>query len=175
MRAPIFAIDPGNTQSAYCIYSPCTHAIEQCGIVENHKLKSKLREHTQWQYQFAIEMVASYGMPVGKDIFETVLWIGRFVETVERSNLHKASLVYRKEVKHILCGSLKAKDANIRQAVIDRFPATGGGKNPTVGTKSKPGPLFGVSKDIWAAIGVALTYHEKQERLFETKPRAMAL
>ena len=57
-----------------------------------------------------------------------------------------------------LCNSMRAKDSNIRQAILDRYPTTGGGKCPQVGTKKEPGPLYGVSKDVWAAIGVGLTY-----------------
>ena len=57
-----------------------------------------------------------------------------------------------------LCNSVRAKDSNVRQALLDRFPATGGGKTPQIGTKSKPGPLYGFSKDMWAALGVALTF-----------------
>lgn len=95
----------------------------------------------------AIEMIASYGMPVGKEVFETCVWIGRFVqahplpETVQR--------VTRNEVKNHLCGSSKAKDANIRQALIDIFGSPG--------VKAKPGGTYGVRSHAWAALGVAAT------------------
>jgi len=61
-----------------------------------------------------------------------------------------------------LCGVMKAKDGNIRQALIDRFPATGGGKIPQIGTKAKPGPLYGFSRDKWAALAVAVTFQDQQ-------------
>ena len=44
------------------------------------------------------------------------------------------------------------------------YPASGGGKNPQVGTKSQPGPLFGFKADIWAALGVGVTYANKIEQ-----------
>src|SRR5690606_27297734 len=66
----------------------------------------------------AYEMVASYGMPVGREVVETVLWTGRFVE---RWSPYDATKVYRREVKTHLCGSMKAKDPNVWQAIIDRF------------------------------------------------------
>lgn len=103
----------------------------------------------------ALEMVASYGMSVGKDIFETVRWIGRLQQAYR--DPEAVMLIYRRDVKMHLCGSAKAKDGNIRQALLDLFPATGGGKTPQVGIKSKPGPLFGVSTHAWAALGVAIT------------------
>ena len=57
-----------------------------------------------------------------------------------------------------LCGNPRAKDANIRQAIIDRF----GGKAAAIGTKKNPGPLYGVSGDVWAAIAVGLTWQDRQ-------------
>lgn len=109
--------------------------------------------------EMAVEMVASYGMAVGREVFETCVWIGRFVE---RWRIHHGglphALVYRREVKAHLCHDSRAKDANIRQAILDLYPRTGGGKIPQIGTKGQPGPLYGVSKDIWAAVGVGLTH-----------------
>jgi hypothetical protein len=96
-----------------------------------------------------IEMVASYGMPVGKEIFETVLAIGQMVEAWRGQH----TLIYRKDVKMHLCGSMKAKDSNIRQALIDRHGEPG--------TKNSPGATYGISKDVWSALAVATTYHDK--------------
>jgi hypothetical protein len=58
-------------------------------------------------------------------------------------------LVYRKDVKLLLCGSPRAKDANIRQALLDLLGPQG--------TKAKPGPTYGVKSHAWAALGVAVT------------------
>jgi len=62
-------------------------------------------------------MIASYGMPVGREVFETCLWIGRFIECW----CGPYTLVYRREVKSFLCADSRAKDSNVRQAVIDRY------------------------------------------------------
>jgi hypothetical protein len=105
-----------------------------------------------------IEMVASYGMPVGQTTFETVLWIGRFVQYSVAKNIEYQLLYKKKDINPTLCFSNKAKDANIRQAILDLFPATGGGTVPQKGTKSNPGPLFGVSSHAFSALAVALTY-----------------
>ena len=105
------------------------------------------------------EMVASYGMPVGKDVFETVFWIGRFAQLTQTDG-RDFDRVFRLDVKMHLCHDSRAKDANIRQALLDRFPATGGGKTPQVGTKSQPGPLFGIKSHLWAALAVAVYYSD---------------
>jgi len=88
-------------------------------------------------------------------VFETCVWIGRFIQAWGRGEF-----VYRKEACVELCGSAKAKDPNIRQALIDRWKPTGGGKTPQVGTQSKPGPLRGISGDQWSALAIAVTYYE---------------
>jgi hypothetical protein len=63
-------------------------------------------------------------------------------------------LLPRRAVKLALCGDSRAKDANIRQALIDRF----GGKDAAVGRKAAPGPLYGISRDVWSALAIAVTY-----------------
>jgi hypothetical protein len=157
---PIFAVDPGNIESGYCIYYPDTHRVGEVGVIENSQLINAIKLARTWEYDFAFEMIASYGMAVGKDVFNTCVWIGRFVQTAKPCT---TDLVYRQDVKMHLCKTTKAKDANISQAIKDLFPKTGGGKNPVVGTKKQPGPLYGVKSHIWPALGVALTYaHQKK-------------
>lgn len=150
----ILAIDPGNEESAYALLGPDLRPI---------KFAKKKNEEVMLDCQniitgyvcidninVVIEMVASYGMPVGKEVFDTCVWIGRFSE---RLTVGGAYFIYRKEEKIALCGSMKAKDGNIRQALIDRFGP--------VGTKKNPGWFYGVSKDVWSAIAVGVTYYDK--------------
>jgi hypothetical protein len=108
----------------------------------------------------AIEMVASYGMPVGREVFDTCVWIGRFVQEWSHAD-HKPEpsivrMIYRKEEKMHLCGSVKAKDSTIRAAIIDRY----GGKERAIGKKKAPGPLYGIHADVWQALAVAITCAE---------------
>jgi len=156
--ARILAIDPGNEKSAYVLYNMLTKLPEEFGIEDNEDLLARIG-HIQAD-DMAIEMVASYGMAVGKTVFDTCVYIGRFVERWIIHNSVPPYYIYRKDVKMCLCGSMRAKDANIRQAIIDRYPAIGGGKIPQIGTKKRPGLLHGVSKDIWSALAVAITYEE---------------
>ena len=97
----------------------------------------------------AIEMVASYGMPVGATVFETVFWIGRFCEAWKGA-FHR---IFRKDVKMHLCNNMRAKDSNLAQALRDRF-----GEKPT---KLKPNPVYGefkLKRDEWQAFAVAVTW-----------------
>lgn len=151
----VLAIDPGTEKSGWCLFDGVD--VRDSGVADNRDVLRWVRESRA--QTLAIEMVASYGMPVGRETFETVRWIGRFQQAWTLPE--EVELVYRKDVKLYLCGSLKARDANIRQAILDRFPRTGGGKTPQVGTKRQPGPLYGVSTHAWSALAVAITAHHQ--------------
>ncbi len=103
----------------------------------------------------AIEMVESFGMAVGREVFQTCVWTGRFIETWNIKGF-PWNPVTRKQVKMHLCNSMRAKDANIRAALIDKF----GGKDAAIGRKKTPGPLFGISADVWSALAVGITFTE---------------
>ena len=138
----VLAIDAGTTHSAYVVWDGATcHAK---GFVPNSELLALLKSGDLMPYdESAFEMIACYGMPVGKETFETCVWIGRFSERTKGPQ----RMIYRKEVKVYLCGSMKAKDANIRQALIDKHGA--------IGTKKNQGPLYGFKSHLWAALAVA--------------------
>jgi hypothetical protein len=142
----MLAIDPGPTQSAYVRWDGSR--VIECGWHPNEHVRDVLREYSD--DTVAIEMVACYGMAVGAPVFETCVQIGRFLEVAIR-----AHLVFQKETRMHLCGSMRAKESNIRQALLDRFGP--------VGTKKAPGPLYGVKSHIWSALAVAVTASETKE------------
>ena len=161
-------IDPGNEQTAVVSIDGQRNVIEHFKCL-NSDLETNLSDilcGNRKYYTVGIECVACYGMAVGASLFETAEWCGRircFLSSwVVAENIYR---VYRKQVKMHLCGQTKAKDPNVRQALIDLYPADGGGANPQVGTKSKPGPLYGFSADQWAALGVAITTLESKSEL----------
>ena len=115
----IIAIDPGCTESGYVVVRHDENEITQVvdkGKVENEKIFFVLNQYLG--YELAIEMVACYGMPVGAEVFDTCVWVGRFLQ-VAGICARKIKLIYRKEEKLNLCGTPAAKDANIVQALID--------------------------------------------------------
>ena len=99
-----------------------------------------------------IELIASFGMPVGREVFSTAIWIGRFIQAHEPSGPWLG--LFRRDVKMHLCNRANARDSNIRQALIDRY---GPSKKAAVGTKAAPGPLHTVFKDVWSALALACT------------------
>jgi len=141
----VFAIDPGTTQSGWVEWDG--RRVVACGVRPNDELLFELQRRCDVTETLAIEMIASYGMAVGREVFDTCVWVGRFQQAWHSPSAVR--LVYRKEVKSFLCGSMKAKDANIRQALIDLV----GDK----GTKAAPGPTYGVKSHAWPALAVAVT------------------
>lgn len=159
----ILAIDPGNIESGYVVVDENTLRPLDKGKVKNEKLLDDIcmerfedLDDKESIEHVAIEMVASYGMPVGATVFETCVWIGRFIEAIPTDVEPK--FIYRKDEKINICHTMKAKDSNIVQALIDRFaPNT---SNKGKGTKKEPGWFYGFKKDIWQAYAVAVTYHD---------------
>lgn len=163
MRQVILAIDPGPEESAWL------HLLNglpvQWGIYDNARMLAEILPRPRPGVTLAIEMIASYGMPVGAETFETCLWIGRFqqrwLDTATAPALSPVRLVYRRDVRMHLCDDgRKAKDAHVRQALIDRY---GPGKAKAIGLKATPGPLYGMKSHLWSALAVAVTVADNEE------------
>ena len=150
----LLAIDPGPTRSAWLTLNPTTGGIRNVGTSANEDLLALIRNDvapaTGPVQLVVIEKVEGFGMPVGAEVFETVFWSGRFAEAASPIRVDR---IGRKAVKIHLCGSMRAKDPNIRQALIDRY-----GGSSAIGRKATPGPLYGIAGDQWAALAVAVTY-----------------
>ena len=138
----ILALDPGPEKTGWVHYG--AGRVLSAGISPNADVLAKCIN--TYAHLLAIEMVASYGMPVGREVFETCVWIGRLIQAWPGHD--EVRLVYRQDVKLELCGTARAKDLNVRQALIDRIGRPG--------TKRNPGPTYGVSGHMWAALGVAV-------------------
>lgn len=155
--ATIIAIDPGNEHSAIVVYDVRKRIVLDKAYRPNADVLlavGRLARAASPDTLCAIEMIASYGMAVGAEVFETVYWIGRFAERWFAGSSTDAHRVFRREVKLHLCGTAAAKDPNVRQALIDMF---GPGKGLAIGKAKTPGPLYGVSGDAWSALAVAVT------------------
>jgi hypothetical protein len=157
----IFAIDPGDKLSAYVVYDTRDRSIEEKGKVTNEEMQ-KVIERVPFDYapEFVIEYPQPIGQPMYTQLVDTIFWIGMFVHQWDR----EWTRMDRRDIKKNLCGRASGMgDKNVRAAIISRFSdhhELGGGKQPEIGTKKEPGPLYGVTADIWAALAVALTYQD---------------
>ena len=138
----VYGVDPGTDNSAFAIFDG--REVIGHGIWENCHLLT----HAMWaRKQVFCEMIASYGMAVGASVFSTCIWIGRFVQNAEMQG-GGVDLVFRRDIKLHLCNSPRAKDGNVRQALIDRLGPQG--------TKKNQGPTYGIKSHTWAALAVAV-------------------
>ena len=148
----ILAIDPGPQQSAFVVWNG--KEISEKGIRVNKEFLEWI-DLGNWSLVlnidvYVLEDVEHFGMPVGKDVFETVRWTGIFAHA---AGLKWTHFLPRREVKLHLCGSARAKDANIRQALIERLGPPG--------TKKAQGITYGVKKDMWSALALAVTWWDQ--------------
>jgi hypothetical protein len=155
MTPTIAAIDPGPVRSAWLLYAP-TGKIGDRGIDNNDTVLTQLCRGAKGTLRhLVVEMVESFGMPVGREVFETVYWLGRFCEAWAYSaSAEQITRLYRRDVKLHLCQSARAKDSNVRQALLDRFGPPG--------TKKEPGFTYGIAKDLWSALALAVTFADRE-------------
>ena len=147
----ILGIDPGPQECGVCWLvdgEPISPAVAM-----THALLAYLSGMRTDSF-VVIEKIECYGMAVGATIFDTAYVIGRMLQILDDRSMPWV-LMPRRDVKLHLCGSARAKDANVRQALIDRFGP--------VGTKAKKGALYGVKSHSWSALALAVVQHETQQ------------
>jgi hypothetical protein len=148
----ILAIDPGSERSAWL------HLVDGSptwfGHEANDAVLASLHILPTLVDVVVVEQVESYGMAVGREVFETVWWAGRFTEAAQPTPVVQLP---RRAVKLAICHDSRARDANIRAALLDRF-----GGSAAKGTKRSPGPLYGIAGDVWSALAIAVTYADQE-------------
>lgn len=169
--AIVIAIDPGTVESAYVAFDG--HRVIGHGIEPNVRVAGYLRRYAGGTNVAGIvlEQIESFGMAVGREVFETVFWTGRLFQVArDTAGPERVSRMPRRAVKLHLCGSMKAKDPNIRVALMDRF-----GGERAKGTKYAQGPLYGISSHEWSALAIAVTWWDtERERQQPMKEQADA-
>ena len=172
----VMGIDPGTSESAYTVFMSDgkEHFILDKGKIPNEELLKGLRNWSlirsgvaSAQLSFGkvpvyIEGMQAMGMPVGKEVFDTCYLIGRITEILESGGV-PVKRIYRSEVKLHHCHTPRAKDANIRAALIERFGA--------VGTKNNQGILYGVSADVWSSTAIAVMGHDREIGIAEIESK----
>lgn len=141
-------IDPGPVESAFVWWDAEAERVVRLESIPAFRITTFTMKGLLREVDYvSMEWIECFGMPVGQETFRTVAGIGWFASLMADEH-RPLRLVPRRAVKMHLCNSMKAKDANVRQALIDRFGP--------VGTKKRPGRLYGVATHYWAALGVAV-------------------
>lgn len=153
----ILAIDPGNEESGYVVWDG--HTIIDKNKINNDELLNLIPKGWEGISLVTIEMVASFGFPAGQTTFDTVLWIGRFLQKAEENN-YVVKLVFRKTIVIHHCSSPRGSDAVVRQALVNKY-----GEDDT---KKRPNELYRtpnkmwMNGDIWNAFALATFWTEKK-------------
>lgn len=161
----VLAIDPGYEQSAMLLFDGARGQVIDHAIVPNDFILAAFLRPKGDIDAVVFESIESYGMAVGREVFETVFWTGRFFEAA-REAVETPERMPRRTVKVHLCQSARAQDSNIRVALLDRF----GGKERAIGKKKTPGPLFGIKSHEWAALAIAVTWWDLNHQLRKDVP-----
>jgi len=155
----ILGIDPGSSESGYVLWDTESKVLIESQYVLNILLMRAMIRDKRADV-VAIERIRGYGIVAGDDTFNTCEWIGRF-DLAATGSGKQVRLIPRKDIKRHLCGNTTTNDKYIRQALIDRLG--------DVGTKKKPGPLYGISGHLWAALAVCITCadtcHDEEKKL----------
>lgn len=168
----ILAIDPGSERSAWLVFED-GRPVQPCfGILPNDELLDWLRDGAptgtnladlRTPSAVAIETIEPrYGLQMGWTTLDTARWIGRFEEAAQPLPV---ALLRRSEIlRHLGVVTSPRKgekrvsaDSGVRQALTDRF-----GKAAAIGLKASPGPLYGISKDVWSALAVAVVWADQE-------------
>lgn len=154
----LLAIDPGNRLTAYCLMDENYRPYSK-DKTENMAVLAFITEHAAEIEHIAVEMIASYGMAVGAEVFETCVMIGRIEQLADELGITHER-VFRMEEKQFICHDSRAKDSNIRRALIDRFAKHDLARG--TGTKKNPDWFYGFHSDIWAAFAVGTVCLDKR-------------
>ena len=107
------------------------------------------------------EWLTTYGATVGASVLDTARFVGR-CEQAARDCGADVALMLRPDVCLELCQSRRAKKSEVRAALLEIYPATGGGKTPQIGTVRARGPLYGMRSHAWDALAVVVAWLRRE-------------
>ena len=166
MSPIVIGIDPGTRTHGLVVYrdrlaviaDPTADTSDVCSILWSAHILRRSRPVI-----ITVERISAMGI-AGNDVVHTAEISARFVELAHRiadsdpggHPVHPIHVYWlrRRQVLAMLAvsGAKGSKDAAVRRAMIEEH---GGTKSIAVGTKAKPGPLYGVTSHAWQALGLA--------------------
>ncbi len=150
----ILGIDPGSEETAYALMGEDYQVIEADKQDNDRFLDDTLpdlidREATT----VVIEGIQSYGMAVGRTVFDTCYIVGE-ARRIAKLKQAECFIYPRPEYARSIIGGVKVKDSLIRQALMTRF---GGDR------KGEPLQLLKGNSDKRSAYAVAVYHADKMK------------
>ena len=150
----LLAIDTGNISSAYIIFCTEENRVIEKDFLENEKFIERILTLTF--DEVAIEKIVSLGMPIGATTIDTIFFNGRLYEIFKK--LKKVPFWYpRIDIKMHLCHTTRAKDTNVRTALVNRFGEPSTKKNPHNKYNELNDKIY-FGSHFWSCLGIAV-YH----------------
>lgn len=158
----ILAVDPGESESGWVLLDdqwPCPRVLDFRTAQSNEELIRQLRDPSSFSVRpthMAIETMQWRGQPMFWQSIATLIWIGRMKEAWSNSSdprLFEYTEIVREAVKLYCCGATARKDQNVVAALLELY----GGKGAK-GDSTFPGPLYGIAKHAWQALGLGVTW-----------------
>lgn len=158
----VLAIDAGNIESAYIIFDTIINRVVQKGFMNNDTF---LEEISKSKFdEVAIEKIVSLGAVAGQTTFDTAFMNGRLYQFFKDKFNLIPNLYSRLDIKMHLCLTTRAKDPNIRGALINRFGEPSTKKNPHDRyNELTDGIYFGTH--FWSCLAVAMYHIEPHHSL----------
>lgn len=156
-------IDPGTTKTGWVIFDPLAEKPVEAGWEDNATVLWRI-ENMNFHDRVIMETFAAQGMPLGDSSLQTVRWEGRFVERALMSRGIEVDHITRRAIKIAICGSSRAKDSNIRAAMVDMYAFAWSNIGNGLGVKDNPSPLAclrsgkGATAHTFAALAVAAAW-----------------
>lgn len=143
MTPLIIGIDPGTTQSAYVAWDG--EFIRELGTEPNATVAKYLRT-IDLDACVCIESVAYYGASVGREVFETCFWMGRFFQIArDRVGPRQVSRLSRNAVRKHLELKKSGNYKNVKAALERRL-------------QRQPEDWHNLRSHQWSALAVAVTW-----------------
>jgi len=131
----ILGLDPGPVETAYCLIDE-GYTVQVAGKTETALILKALTVSPP--DQVVIESIQSYGMIVGRAVFDTCYTIGRILQTCDNMGI-EWTLYPRPEYTRRICGVGKINDSILRRALEMRFGGYGEAKSDEVIPDGEPG------------------------------------
>ena len=155
--------DPGTFKTGWVIFDPHAETVLDAGWDKNDDA-IEVTECMGFHDRIIMETFAAQGMPLGSSSLETVRFEGMLIERAAASRQIVVDRITRREIKLTLCGTSRAKDQNVRAALVDLYASDWVSIGNGLGVKSNPSPLAklrackGAAAHTFAALAVATAW-----------------
>lgn len=156
----LVGIDPGPKTSGFVVWSLARRrVVESCSHLANSEVRYVLREFEPGTVRVAVEVPKTIylrlrrGQPVtlGKEIIPTILETGKILEA---ARAHSVTEIAPDRARKAVCGTSRSKDPDVKRWLIRYLGRPG--------TKTRPGPTYGVYDHAWRALAVIFAANPKE-------------